>query len=72
MEEEKPAPAGATRRNEDIALDLMRFIAESTNYARAGGGPGFQSAPTQGHEDQQAERLLQLYRRCLACVREKD
>lgn len=70
MDEVKPSPPGTMRRNEDIALDLMRFIAEGTNYARGGTGPGFQAAPSPGHEEQQVDRLLQLYRRCLAAVRE--
>ncbi len=45
------------RRPEDIALDLMRYIAETTNYGKASGG-----------EEQHAEKLLQLYRRCVAAV----
>ena len=68
MDEVKPTPTATARRDEDIALDLMRFIAEGTNYAKAGSGTGFQSGSGQGTEEHQAERLLQLYRRCLTTV----
>jgi hypothetical protein len=71
MDEVKPYPATSMRRDEDIALDLMRFIAEGTNYAKAGIGTGFQGSAGQGNEEHQAERLLQLYRRCLGTVRGK-
>lgn len=73
MDELKPTAAPTyTRRDEDIALDLMRFIAEGTNYAKAGTGTGFQSSLGPGTEEHQAERLLQLYRRCLGIVRGKE
>jgi len=37
-------PAVGTRRNEDIALDLMKFIAVTTGYGKSAsplGGVGF-------------------------------
>jgi len=60
-------PAGA-RRNEDIALDLMKFIVVQTDIGRAA-TVGFTSAgakPASG--DELAERLLDLYTRCLKAV----
>src|SRR5215468_6831798 len=38
-------PATGTRRDEDIALDLMKFIAMTTGYGKtssSGGGVGFE------------------------------
>src|SRR5512146_840317 len=37
-------PAMGSRRNEDIALDMMRFIAMTTGYGKTGssGGAGFE------------------------------
>lgn len=72
MDEVKPSQITTMRRDEDIALDLMRFVAEGTNYARAGMGTGFQGGAGQGSEEHQAERLLQLYRRCLNTVRGRE
>jgi hypothetical protein len=60
-------PATAPRRVEEIAFDLMRFIAETGNYGKAG-IKGFQATAATGSEEQYAEKLLQLYRRCLATV----
>ncbi|MGH9489545.1 MAG: hypothetical protein ACRD17_03445 [Terriglobales bacterium] len=48
---------GGMRRPEDIALDLMRYIAQTTSYGQKAGG-----------DEQYAEKLLQLYRRCVAAV----
>ncbi|PYX93446.1 MAG: hypothetical protein DMG67_04170 [Acidobacteria bacterium] len=70
MEEMGSIALGA-RRNEDIALDLMKFIAVTTGYGRgAAGGAGFQDAPTIKAEDY-AAHLLELYGRCLAAVHGK-
>jgi len=59
------------RRNEDIALDLMKFIAMTTSYGRtsgAGGGVGFQGGGTATKPEEFAEHLLELYGKCLKAV----
>lgn len=64
--EDRVFMSGGARRPEDIALDLMRYIADAAGYGRtpaaAGAGPGTSA------EEQHAEKLLQLYRRCVAAV----
>lgn len=66
MDETPALPVGA-RRNEDIALDLMRFIALTTGYGKAGtAGAGFQG--TSDRPADYAEHLLELYARCLNAV----
>ena len=70
---ETPALPLGTRRNEDIALDLMRFIAMTTSYGKpvgAAGGVGFQggSAPK---PEEYADHLLELYGKCLKAVEGK-
>ena len=56
------------RRNEDIALDLMKFVAVTTGYGRAGSpGAGFQGNTDSKAEDY-ARHLLELYGQCLAAV----
>jgi hypothetical protein len=63
--------AVGARRNEDIALDLMKFIAITTGYGKTGApGAGFSgSADTKA--DEYAGQLLELYGRCLNAVQGK-
>jgi hypothetical protein len=57
-----------TRRNEDIALDMMKFIAITTQYGKVGApGAGFQGGTVSKPEDY-ASHLLDLYTLCLNTV----
>jgi len=61
-----------SRRDEDIALDLMKFIAVTTGYGRAStAGAGFQSSDTASKAEDYARHLLDLYGQCLAAVQGK-
>lgn len=67
MDQPQNAPASA-RRNEDIALDLFKFIAGVTGTGRAAtASTGFTAASANKAEDQVAH-LLELYTRCLKTV----
>ncbi|HWS96727.1 MAG TPA: hypothetical protein VN620_09670 [Candidatus Methylomirabilis sp.] len=68
-----PVPNGlGSRRNEDIALDLMKFIASTTGYGKAGApGLGFQGNVSSSAADEYAQHLLELYGRCLDAVQGK-
>jgi hypothetical protein len=56
------------RLNEDIALDLMKFIAATTNIGKTvASGAGFHGAVDTKSEDY-ASHLLELYTRCLNTV----
>ncbi len=69
--DEVPGMTFGSRRNEDIALDMMKFIAITTGYGRAGtAATGFQSAQPNKAEDY-AGHLLELYGRCLKAVQQK-
>lgn len=70
---EQPAtPSSAARRNEDIALDLLKFIAATAGIGRtAVGSTGF-TAPTASKADDQITHLLELYTRCLQVVEGKS
>lgn len=59
----------AARRTEDIALDLLKFIASTTNVVRSGGSgtPGFGAGSVAKGEDQ-VTQLLELYGRCRQAV----
>ena len=70
MEERGATPQGV-RRDEDIALDLMKFVAVTTGYGRASSpGAGFQSGGESKAEDF-ARHLLELYGQCVAAVQGK-
>jgi hypothetical protein len=65
-----PAVVGS-RRNEDIALDMMKFIASTTQYGRSTATtPGFSGAAASKPEDHAAQ-LIELYGRCLNAIQGK-
>lgn len=67
--EEVPAVTVGSRRNEDIALDMMKFIALTTGYGRtSGSGVGFQGGGAASKPEEYAGHLLDLYGRCLNAV----
>jgi hypothetical protein len=70
---EDPITRGlGTRRDEDIALDLMKFIAGSTGYGKsAAPGVGFQGSVSSKAAEEYAQHLLELYGRCLEAVQGK-
>ncbi len=60
------------RRNEDIALDLMKFIAMTTSYGKTSGtGLGFQGSGSPEKPEEYADHLLELYGKCLKAVEGK-
>ena len=70
--DEAPAANHQVRRNEDIALDLMKFIAMTTGYGRtSSSGVGFQGGGAASKPEEYANHLLELYGRCLQAVQNK-
>jgi hypothetical protein len=60
------------RRHEDIALDLMKFVAVTTGYGKTGApGVGFQGSILSQATQEYASNLLELYSRCLDAVQGK-
>ncbi len=59
----------AARLPQDIALDLLKFIANATNVVKHGGGTttGF-APPSASKGDDQVAQLLELYSRCREAV----
>lgn len=65
------APTPGVRRDHDIALDMMKFIAVTTCYGRSSSpGAGFK-ATTDNKAEDYARHLLELYGQCLAAVQGK-
>ena len=71
MDEALSSTPGA-RRNEDIALDLMKFVAMTTGYGRTtSSGVGFQGTGSAAKPEEYAAHLLELYGKCRAAVEGK-
>jgi hypothetical protein len=58
----------AQRRSEDIALDLLKFVAAHANVgSKSSGSTGF-VAPSAAKPEDQVASLLDLYAKCRAAV----
>ena len=65
-------PAFAPRRDEDIALDLFKFVATTAAIGRpAAASTGFVPSGGSKPEDQ-VNHLLELYARCLKTVSARE
>ena len=62
----RPPSAGGSSK-EEVALELMRFIAMTTGFGKASTGAGF-SGKSPKTPDEQVDALLQLYERCRGVV----
>jgi len=68
MEVPRESGSLAARRTEDIALDLLKFIAAHANVGgRAVGSTGF-AAATAAKPEELVNQLLSLYARCRQAV----
>ena len=70
--DEVPSITAGSRRNEDIALDLMKFIAMTTGYGRTtSSAVGFQGTGAASKPEEYAGHLLELYGKCLTAIQSK-
>jgi hypothetical protein len=60
-----PRPPGSSK--EEVALDLMKFIASTAGVGKSTSGAGFGGKSPKGPEEQ-VDALLALYERCRAAV----
>lgn len=63
-EEKKPSEPMS---QDEVALELMKFVAVTTGYGRGGGGAGFAGKASRTPEEH-ADALLQLFERCRAIL----
>jgi len=69
---EVSSSTSGARRDEDIALDLMKFIAMATSYGKTtSAGVGFQGSGAAAKPEEYAGHLIELYGRCLQAVSKK-
>ena len=66
---EAAAPAPGGRSKDEVALEMMKFIAVTTGYGKSsGGGAGFSGKPSARTPEEQAEALIELFERCKKLV----
>jgi hypothetical protein len=70
MEQAVTTPNGS-RRNEDIALDLLKFVAATAGLARGTSPAAGFVASTGTKPEDQVNQLLALYSKCLGAVQGK-
>ncbi|HLG95544.1 MAG TPA: hypothetical protein VKX49_04450 [Bryobacteraceae bacterium] len=70
MPEDNQKPE-APHGQDEVALEMMKFIAVTTGYGKGPGGAGFTGKSAKSPEEH-AEALLQLFERCRAVVRKKE
>jgi hypothetical protein len=67
-----PGISVGSRRNEDIALDMMKFVAMTTGYGKTSStGVGFQGGGAAAKPEDYAAHLLELYGKCLNALEKK-
>ena len=66
------APDGA-RSQDQVALDLMKFVALTTGYGKAPqSSAGFSGKPVAHSAEEHAEALLGLFERCRRVVKKES
>jgi hypothetical protein len=66
---ETSAPPAAPRGKDEVALELMKFIAVNTGYGRSSqAGAGFSAKPAARSPEEQTDALLELFERCRRVV----
>ncbi len=62
---ETATPAAAGRGKDEVALDLMKFIAVTTGYGKSPqNSAGFSGKPVSRSIEEQTDALLELFDRC--------
>jgi len=67
-QETAPPPAPPARTKDEIALELMKFIAVTTGYGKGNTAAGFSGKPASRSAEEYAEALLELFERCRTVV----
>ena len=65
---ETAAPAPSGRSKDEVALDMMKFIAVTTGYGKSAGSAGFSGKPVTTTAEEHAEALIGLFERCRKVV----
>ena len=64
-----PPPASPPgRTKDDVALELMKFIAVTTGFGKGGAGAGYGMPKATRSPEEYADSLLELFERCRTAV----
>ena len=67
------AAPGAARSQDEVAVELMKFIAVTTGYGKAPqSSAGFSGKPLARSAEEHAEALLELFERCRRVVKKQS
>ena len=66
-----PGP-GPSRSKDEVALELMKFIAQTTGYGKGGAGAGYGAPKAVKSPEEYAESLLELFEKCRTVVKGKE
>jgi hypothetical protein len=68
-----PPASGPARSSDEVALELMKFIAVATGYGRSSQpSAGFSGKPVTRSAEEHAEALLELFERCRRVVKKES
>jgi hypothetical protein len=65
--ETAPAAPGG-RSKDEVALEMMKFIAVQTGYGKSAGSAGFSGKPVSRTAEEHAAALIELFERCRKVV----
>jgi hypothetical protein len=66
-DEPTPSPTGPARSKDEIALELMKFVALQTGYGKGGPAAGYGGKSGRSPEEY-ADALIELFERCRKVV----
>ena len=66
------ASGGGARSKDDVALELMKFVAVTTGYGKSQSGAGFSGKPAVRSAEEHADALLELFERCRRVVKKEE
>ena len=70
---ESAAASGPARSQDEVALELMKFIAVTTGYGRSSqSSAGFSGKPVARSAEEHTEALLELFERCRRVVKKES
>lgn len=67
MAEDKTNGDRPNRTRDEVALEMMKFIAVTTGYGKGTGAAGFTGKTTKTPEEY-ADSLIQLFKRCRSAI----
>ena len=70
MADETPNKGNHGASRDEVALEMMKFIAVTTGYGKGVGGAGFTGKTTKTPEEY-ADALLQLFDRCRQVIEKR-